>query len=129
MLVSGDGPTLSLHTPGVDAPPAPNGNPIVRKTVEPIGLGALIATFADQGLFQHTLPMVPPDARQVLVLDREGGRTVWAFASDTRDPRMVAFLQARSMFLQLFNHSQNYVPPPRSGTVQDAADPSARGSR
>lgn len=113
MLVSKASPTLALMCDGIDAPPAPNANALVSKVVDPAGMAALIATFEAEQMFAHALPDTPRRARQAIILDRDGVRSVWAFAGDAQDPRRVAFVKARSYFLQLFNHARNYVPADR----------------
>ncbi len=118
MLVSKSSPTLALISDGLTAPPAPNANALVAKAVDATGMAALVATFEAEQMFAHALPDVPQGARQAIVLDRGGARSVWAFAGDAQDQRYVAFVKARSYFLQLFNHARNYVPAEQDAGTQ-----------
>jgi hypothetical protein len=110
MLISRTSPTLALMNIGTPVPPAPNGNDIVAKMVEPAGMAALVETFGSEDMFRFALADAPTGARQALVLDRDGKRSVWVFTGNARDPGYVTFVQARNYFLQLFNHARNYVP-------------------
>ena len=109
-LISRTSPTLALMSRGVPIPPAPNGNQVVAKMVEPQGMAALIQTFESENMFQHALANAPTGVRQALVLDRGGQRSVWVFTGSAQDKGYVTFIQARNYFLQLFNHAKNYVP-------------------
>jgi len=110
MLISRTSPTLALVSDGTPAPDSPNANPFVVKVVEPEGMAALIATFQSENMFQYAMASAPTGARQALMLDRDGERSVWVFSGRAQDQRHTAFVKARNYFLQLFNHARNYVP-------------------
>lgn len=128
MLVSTSGPTLALHTQHHPKPAAPTTSPILHKVVDAEGMGAFLETLATAGILQHATPPLPRTPRQALVIERDGASSMLPFVADAKDPRAVAFLQARSYFLQLFNHAKNYYEPADGEAARDKAS-QRQGSR
>ncbi len=79
------------------------------KVVDDVDLQALLDVFAERGMFPQSLPDVPAEARDVLVVESGGQRWLWARRGLAGDPAAEqAFGDARGYFLALYNSSIAY---------------------
>ncbi len=125
ILSSRNSPTLALQNASANAPDEPNSSVRINKVINDEGMQALIATYESQKLFERTLSRVPSNARQALVLQRGDMTAAWVFSPNTQDPNSIAFIQARTFFLQLFNHARSYSQAPE-GAAADLKDSARR---
>lgn len=91
--------------------------PAMAKIAPDAQLQALLDILAQKGLFARGAGAVPPDARDVLAVEHDGRRWTWARRQAGVQQDEVAFHEARTYFLELYNQSLAYHP----GTSMDAA--------
>jgi hypothetical protein len=110
LLQSYRGPLLSLHneTSGSAADVYSASDDPLRKVVPDVEMQALLDVFTEEQLFPLSLPQAPGGARDVLVLDQDGRRWIWARRGLPADPRDAAFQKVQSYFLALYNGNTAY---------------------
>jgi hypothetical protein len=79
-----------------------------KKVVPDADLQALLDVFSEKGMFEHSLPAVPPDARDVLAVDHDGRRWIWARRQRGMQADEQLFHEARAYFLSLYNSNIAY---------------------
>lgn len=93
----------SARTSGAAYGNARSPDELGRKVVADADLQALLDVFAERGMFAQTVATLPPDARDVLLVESGGQRWQWA----RRQPGVQAteqdFHEARAYFLSLYN--------------------------
>lgn len=80
------------------------------KIVPDAQLQALLDVLAAKGMFATGTTSVPPDARDVLVVDQAGQRWIWARRRLGVQQDEAAFHEARAYFLEVYNSSTAYRP-------------------
>lgn len=78
------------------------------KVVPDADLQALLDVFSEKGMFEQALAAVPPDARDVLAVDHDGRRWIWARRRAGMQVDEQTFHEARAYFLSLYNSSVAY---------------------
>lgn len=82
--------------------------PALAKIASDAQLQALLDILAEKGMFANGGGGVPPDALDALVVEQGGQRWTWARRRAGVQADEVAFHEARSYFLDLYNLSQAY---------------------
>ena len=83
-------------------------DPVLGKVVPDAQLQALLDVFSEKGLFATGLGSVPPDARDVLVVENGGRRWTWARRQPGMQATEATFHEAKAYFLEVYNSSMAY---------------------
>jgi hypothetical protein len=102
---------FSLHNEsGTDAAAVysdEQANPLA-KVVSDAHLQALLDVFTEKGLFEQSLATAPPDARDVLTVEHDGHRWIWARRRAGIQADEVGFHEAKNYFLEVYNSGTAY---------------------
>ncbi|MBL8730162.1 MAG: hypothetical protein JNM25_17195 [Planctomycetes bacterium] len=94
----------------------------LAKVVPDRQLQALLDVLAAKGMFAAATDAVPPDARDVLVVDATDHRWTWARRRSATPAEIAAFQEALAYFLEVYNSSTAYHPSDRVPDLEAERD-------
>jgi len=92
------------------------------KVAPDVQLQALLDVLAAKGMFDAGDAPVPPDARDVLVVDQGDRRWTWARRRAGMQTSEAAFHEARAYFLEVYNSSTAYHPSAKMPDLEAEQD-------
>lgn len=104
----------------------------LAKVVPDHQLQALLDVLAAKGLFVAAAAALPPDARDVLVVEGPDRRWAWARRRADAPAEIAAFQEAVAYFLEVYNSSTAYHPSDRApdlGAERDRVRRDAEAAR